>query len=71
MLIYTGWPPASSEALRSVDLRTLPGHIGSEDIEIRSLWGDGIDDLVFAGSSWVSDTSRGPGLLSFFVLVLR
>jgi hypothetical protein len=52
----------------SVDLRLLTGHTGPEDIEIRALFYDGLDDLVFAGSSWGNDTSRGPDLPSFFVL---
>jgi hypothetical protein len=54
----------------STDLRTLTGHTGIEDIEIRSVWADGYDNLVFAGSTWGNDTSRGPDLPSFFVLAL-
>jgi N-acetylneuraminic acid mutarotase len=56
---------------QKLDLRALTGHFGGEDIEIRSLWADGLDDLVFAGSSWGNDASRGPSLPSFFVLRLR
>jgi hypothetical protein len=48
----------------------MAGHTGIEDIEIRALWKDNVDDLVFAGSSWGNDQSRGPTLPSFFVLEL-
>lgn len=51
-----------------VDLRAETQHLGAEDIEIRALHADGLDDLVFAGSSWGNDDSRGPLLPSFFVL---
>jgi hypothetical protein len=57
-----------SPMISSVDLRQLTGHTGSEDIEIRALWTDHHDDLIFAGSSWGNDASRGPDLPSFFVL---
>jgi hypothetical protein len=57
--------------VQRLDLRAITGHKGSEDIEIRSLWADGFDDLVFAGSSWGNDASRGPTLPSFFVLRLK
>lgn len=57
--------------LSSVDLRTATGHTGPEDIEIRALWADGLDDLVFAASSWGNDSSRSPDLPSFFVLQIR
>jgi hypothetical protein len=50
------------------DLRQLTGHTGGEDIEIRALWADNVDNLIFAGSSWGNDQSRGPLLPSFFVL---
>lgn len=53
------------------DLRTLTGHTGSEDIEIRALWMDRRDNLIFAGSSWGNDLTRGPDLPSFFVLDLQ
>ena len=57
--------------VQRLDLRALTGHTGSEDIEIRSLWADGFDDLVFAASSWGNDASRGPTLPAFFVLRLK
>ena len=59
-----------SPLMTSLDLRTLTGHTGSEDIEIRSLWTDSVDNLVFAGSSWGNDYSRHSSLPSFFVLEL-
>jgi len=55
-------------APRGISTRTCPP--SSEDIEIRSLWIDGYDDLVLAGSSWGNPTSRSPYLPSFFVLRL-
>ncbi|MBI4509568.1 MAG: hypothetical protein HY698_08015 [Deltaproteobacteria bacterium] len=54
--------------LASVDLRQLTGHTGIEDIEIRAVWTDNYDDLIFAGSSWGNDQSRSLDLPSFFVL---
>jgi hypothetical protein len=57
-----------SPLLATSDLRQLTGHTGSEDIEIRALWADNVDNLIFAGSSWGNDQSRGPLLPSFFVL---
>jgi hypothetical protein len=57
--------------VKNVYLPTITGHTRLEDIEIRSLWADGLDDLVFGGSSWGNDTTRGPSLPSFFVLSLR
>jgi hypothetical protein len=59
-----------SPLLSSADLRQLTGHTGSEDIEIRALWKDNFDNLIFAGSSWGNDQSRSPSLPSFFVLEL-
>ncbi len=59
-----------SPLVSSVDLRQLTGHTNPEDIEIRALWMDNHDNLVFAGSSWGNDQSRGPSLPSFFVLEL-
>lgn len=59
-----------SPLVSSVDLRQLTGHTGSEDIEIRALWADRHDNLIFAGSSWGNDQSRSPTLPSFFVLEL-
>ena len=57
-----------SPLLATLDLRQLTGHTGNEDIEIRALWADDFDNLIFAGSSWGNDQSRGPLLPSFFVL---
>ncbi len=62
--------PTSAQKLASLNLRQATGHTGVKDIEIRALWADGHDDLVFAGSSWGNDTSRSPRLPSFFVLRL-
>jgi hypothetical protein len=59
-----------SPHLDGVNLRTLTGHTGAEDIEIRALWMDNRDNLIFAASSWGNDQSRGPTLPSFFVLEL-
>jgi len=59
-----------SPLLSSVDLPSLTGHTGIEDIEIRAVWHDKFDNLIFAGSSWGNDQSRGPLLPSFFVLEL-
>jgi hypothetical protein len=55
----------------SVDLRAATGFRGSEDIEIRAVWVDGIDNLVFAASSWGNDESRGGSLPTFFALEIR
>jgi hypothetical protein len=55
----------------TANLPALTGFQGPEDIEIRSLWVDGIDNLIFAASSWGNDRSRGPMLPSFFVLEIR
>jgi hypothetical protein len=62
---------AQNHLIKQLDLRLVTGHTGGDDIEIRSLWADGLDDLVFAGSSWGNDATRGPTLPSFFVLRLR
>ncbi len=59
------------ELVNSVDLPAVTGFLGQEDIEIRALWADGLDNIVFAGSSWGNDRSRGPELPSFFVLEIR
>jgi hypothetical protein len=59
------------EFTHTADLRTLTGFNGVEDIEIRSLWVDGLDNLVFAGSSWGNASSRSPDLPSVFVLEIR
>jgi hypothetical protein len=50
----------------SLNLRALTGFTGPEDIEIRSLWIDGLDNLFFAGSSWGNDQTRSTELPSFF-----
>ncbi len=54
-----------------LDLRAATGHTAVEDVEIRSIWADGLDDLIFAGSSWGNEASRGPLLPSFFVASVR
>jgi N-acetylneuraminic acid mutarotase len=66
-----GFFDTENHLVQKLDLKTLTGHTGIEEIEIRALWADGFDDLVFAGSSWGNDASRGPTLPSFFVLRLR
>jgi hypothetical protein len=55
----------------SVNLRLQTGLMRPEDIEIRALWVDGLDNLVFAASSWGNDDTRGPDLPSFFILEIR
>jgi hypothetical protein len=62
---------AQQSAPQVLDLRALTGHTGSEDIEIRNVWADGIDDLIFAGSSWGNASSKSPTLPAFFVLSLH
>jgi hypothetical protein len=57
--------------LNNLDLRALTGFTGPEDIEIRTLWMDDRDDLIFAGSSWGNDSSRSAGLPSLFILELQ
>jgi hypothetical protein len=59
-----------SPLVSSADLPQLTGHTNSEDVEIRALWTDHHDNLIFAGSSWGNDRTRGPSLPSFFVLEL-
>jgi hypothetical protein len=66
-----GYFDSQNHLVQKLNLRTLTGHTGSEDIEIRALWADGFDDLVFAASSWGNDASRGPTLPAFFVLRLK
>jgi hypothetical protein len=58
------------QLINSVNLKALTGFTGVDDIEIRALWVDGIDNLVFAGSSWGNDYTRSPALPSLFVLEL-
>jgi Calx-beta domain-containing protein len=53
-----------------LNLRTVTGHTGVEDIEVRALWFDEVDGLLFAGSSWGNDQSRSSALPAFFVLQL-
>jgi hypothetical protein len=60
--------PSLAALVSSIDLRVVTRHFGSEDIEIRAIWADEHDGLVFAASSWGNDLSRGPSLPSFFVL---
>lgn len=62
---------STGAVVASADLPSLTGHTNPEDIEIRALWVDGLDNLIFAGSSWGNDISRGPDLPSFFVLEIR
>lgn len=59
-----------SPLIASADLRRLTGHTGSEDIEIRALWTDRKDNLIFAASSWGNRQSQAPSLPAFFVLEL-
>ena len=59
---------SQNRLVQKLDLKALTGHTGPAAIEIRSLWADGIDDLVFAGSSWGIQSLSTP---SFFVLRLR
>jgi hypothetical protein len=56
--------------IKTIDLRHDTGHTGSEDIEIRALWSDPHDNLVFAASSGGNASSKGPTLPTFFVLEL-
>ncbi len=53
--------------LKTLNLPLITEHFGSEDIEIRSVWSDGYDNLVFCGSSWGNPTSQTPFLPSLFV----
>jgi hypothetical protein len=57
--------------LSNLDLRALTGFTGPEDIEIRTLWMDDRDNLIFAGSSWGNDSSRSADLPSLFILELQ
>jgi hypothetical protein len=57
--------------ISSVDLPLQTGFMGPEDIEIRALWVDGLDNLIFAASSWGNDRTRGPNLPSFFIIEIR
>jgi hypothetical protein len=66
-----GFFDSQNHLVQKLNLRTMTAHTGVEDIEIRSLWADGFDDLVFAASTWGNDASRGPTLPAFFVLRLK
>jgi hypothetical protein len=55
----------------SINLPLQTGLMNPEDIEIRALWVDGLDNLIFAASSWGNDRTRGPNLPSFFILEIR
>jgi hypothetical protein len=66
-----GYFDSQNHLVQKLNLRALTGHTGSEDIEIRALWADGFDDLVFAASSWGNDASRSLSLPAFFVLRLK
>ncbi len=59
---------SSATKLKTVDLRQLTNNTGSEDIEIRSVWSDGYDNLVFAASSWGNTTTQNASLPSVFIL---
>lgn len=64
-------PLVGSQGSSCVDLPDETGLHGEEDIEVRSLWCDGIDSFVFAGSSWGNGTSQNPELPSLFVLEVK
>ena len=55
--------------ISTLNLRDLTAFKGTEDIEVRSLWVDQFDNLIFAGSSWGND-SRPANLPSLFILEL-
>jgi hypothetical protein len=57
--------------ISTADLPALTGLDHPEDVEIRALWVDGLDNLVIAASSWGNDQSRGPNLPSVFFLEIR
>ena len=59
-----------SPRVDGVNLRTLTGHTGADDIEIRALWADSNDGLIFAASSWGNAATHSDTLPSFFVLEL-
>ncbi len=58
----------SIQNVKTLDLRQLTNNTGGEDIEIRSVWSDSYDNLVFAASSWGNSTTQSPTLPSLFVL---
>jgi hypothetical protein len=55
----------------SINLPLQTGFTRPEDIEIRALWVDGLDNLIFAASSWGNDHTRGPNLPSLFIVEIR
>jgi hypothetical protein len=59
------------QLVQTMNLPVITGHTGPEEIELRAVWTDSVDDLVFAASTWGNAVSRGPDLPSFFVLRLR
>ena len=61
----------NSPHISCVNLRVLTGHTGPEDIEIRALWCDGLDNLVFAVSSGGNQQPQNPNLPTFFVIEVR
>ncbi len=56
------------QIIKRLDLPLITQHFGTEDIEIRSVWSDGFDNLVLCGSSWGNTSTQTPFLPSFFVL---
>jgi hypothetical protein len=56
-----------SPLISSADLPRLTGRTGIAEIEIRALWEDNVDNLIFAASSW---QTQDPSVPSFFVLEL-
>jgi hypothetical protein len=64
--------PSGYHLSNSLNLPALTGFTAPEDIEIRGLWMDGLDNLVFAASSGGNDQSRTRGdLPTFFILELH
>src|SRR5207248_3287636 len=63
------WDLAADPA-KDLSISFIARITGHSEVEIRALWTDGIDDLIFAGSSRNSPTMRGPTLPAFFVLEL-
>ena len=68
--LYTGGVNGYN-LISSLNLPAKTGLTFPEDIEIRALWVDGFDNLVFAASSWGNDHSRGPNLPSLFIVEIR
>lgn len=59
------------DLISTANLPALTGFGQPEDIEIRALWVDGLDNLVIAASSWGDDQSRGSNLPSLFFLEIN